>query len=80
MPISDNVLMFKQIHTNVLDCYRRADKQSVAGTHLPRGNFSDVCKVLSGLFIVDILDTIDVELNVHGEDLHLIFSIKGEDE
>ena len=78
--MSNNVLMFKDIHTNVLNCYQRAAKQGVAGTHLPRGNFSDVCKVLSGLLIVDILDTIDVELNVHGEDLHLIFSMKGEDE
>lgn len=78
--MSNDVLMFQQIHDNVLNCYHRAAKQGVAGTYLPRGNFSDVCKVLSGLLIVDILDTIDVELNVHSEDLHLIFSIKGEDE
>ena len=77
--MSDNVLMFKQIHPKVLDCYRRADKQSVAGTHLPRGNFSDVCTVLSGLMLIDIMENIDVELSVHGEDLHLLFSIKGED-
>ena len=78
--MSENVLMFKDIHTNVLNCYQRAAKKSVAGTHLPRGNFSDVCKVLSGLMLIDIMKNIDVELNVHGEDLHLIFSIKGEDE
>ena len=77
--MSKDVLMFKQIHTNVLNCYQRAAKQGVAGTHLPRGNFSDVCKVLSGLMLIDIMKNIDVELNVHGEDLHLIFSIKGED-
>ena len=77
--MSKDVLMFKQIHTNVLDCYRRADKQGVAGTHLPRGNFSDVCNVLSGLMLIDIVGNIDVELSVHGGDLHLLFSIKGED-
>ena len=78
--MSKDVLMFQQIHDNVINTYHRAAKQGVAGTHLPRGNFSDVCKVLSGLFIVDILDTITVELNVNGEDLNLIFSIKGEEE
>ena len=78
--MSDNVLMFKQIHTNVLECYRRADKQGVAGTHLPRGNFSDVCNVLSGLMLIDIMKNIDVELTVHGVDLHLLFSIKGDDD
>ena len=78
--MSNNVLMFKDIHTNVLNCYQRAAKQGVAGTHLPRGNFSDVCKVLSGLMLIDIMKNIDVELNVHGEDLNLIFSMKGEDE
>ena len=78
--MSKDVLMFKQIHTNVVNCYHRAAKQGVAGTHLPRGNFSDVCKVLSGLMLIDIMKNIDVELNVHGEDLHLIFSMKGEDE
>jgi len=77
--MSDNVLMFKQVHTNVLECYRRAAKQSVAGTHLPRGNFSDVCTVLGGLMLIDVMKDIDVELNVHGEDLHLLFSMKGED-
>ena len=78
--MSKDVLMFQQIHDNVVNCYHRAAKQGVAGTHLPRGNFSDVCKVLSGLMLIDIMKDIDVELNVHGEDLHLIFSIKGEDE
>ena len=77
--MSEDVLMFKDIHANIRNTYNRLGKNTVAATNLPRGNFSDVCQVLSNMMIIDILEDIDVELKVSGVDLFLIFSVKGED-
>ena len=75
--MSKEVLMFKTVHQNIRNTYNRLGKQSVSGTILPRGNFTDVCEVLANMMIIDLDERVNVELNVHDEDLNLIFSIKG---
>ena len=73
-------LMFQQVWDNIHNAYNRLGKQEASGTHLPRSNFSDVCKVLSGMSLLDILPNINVELQTRKDDLVVIFSKSGDEE
>ena len=66
--------MFQQVWDNIHNAYIRIDKQEVSGTHLPRQNYSDACKVLSGMSVLDIITEINVELKTSSDDLVVIFS------
>ena len=67
-------LMFQQVWDNIHNAYNRLSSQDVSGTHLPRSNYSDVCKVLSGMTLLDIITDINVELKTSKDDLVVIFS------
>lgn len=68
------ILMFEKVHDKIHNTYTRLGKQQVSGTQFSRGNFSDVCKILSNMFIFDISEDLDCELNVHDGKVNLIFS------
>ena len=72
--MSNKPLMFQQVWDNIHNAYYRIDKQEISGTHLPRSNYSDACKVLSGMNLLDILTEINVELKTSSDDLVVIFS------
>ena len=69
-------LMFQKVWDNIHGAYNRLAKQPISGTHLPRGNYSDVCKVLSGMTILDIMPDVNVELKTSKDDLVVIFSLE----
>ena len=70
-------LMFQQVWDTIHNAYNRLAKQEISATHLPRSNYSDACKVLSGIALLDIITDVNVELKTNGEDMVVIFS-KGE--
>ena len=67
-------LMFQQVWDNIHNAYNRLGKNDVSGTHLPRSNYSDVCKVLSRISLLDIITDVNVELKTSKDDLVVIFS------
>ena len=67
-------LMFQQVWDNIHNAYNRLADQPISGTHLPRSNYSDVCKVLSGISLLDIITDVNVELKTSKDDLVVIFS------
>ena len=72
--MSDTPLMFQKVWDNIHEAYYRLNSQPISATHLPRQNYSDACKVLSGMSILDIVTYINVELKTSEEDLVVIFS------
>lgn len=72
--MSNDVLMFQQVWDNIHETYNRLAQQPISATHLPRGNYSDACKVLSGMSILDLITDINVELKTNGDDMVIIFS------
>jgi len=72
--MSKDVLMFQQVWDNIHNAYNRINDQPISATNLPRGNYSDACKVLSGMSLLDILTEINVELKTSKEELVVIFS------
>ena len=67
-------LMFQQVYDSIHGAYSRIAKQPISATHLPRSNYSDACKVLSGIALLDIITDINVELKTNRDDLVVIFS------
>ena len=67
-------LMFQQVWDNIHEAYNRLAKQPISATHLPRANYSDACKVLSGIGLLDIITDVNVELKTNKEDMVVIFS------
>ncbi len=72
--MSDDVLMFQQVYDSIHNAYNRLAKQPISATHLPRGNYSDACKVLGGIKLLDIITDVNVELKTNGDDMVVIFS------
>ena len=72
-------LMFQQVWDNIHNAYNRLGKQDISGTHLPRSNYSDTCKVLGGMALLDIMTEINVELKTSKDDLVVIFSKSGDE-
>jgi len=72
--MKNDVLLFQQVWDNIHNAYDRINNQPISATHLPRGNYSDACKVLSGMSLLDILTDINVELKTSKEDMVVIFS------
>ena len=66
--------MFQNVWDNIHNAYNRLAKQPISATHLPRSNYSDACKVLSGISLLDIITDVNVELKTNKEDLIVIFS------
>ena len=72
--MTNDVLEFQKVWDNIHETYNRLAKQPISATHLPRGNYSDACKVLSGMIILDLITDVNVELKTNGEDMVIIFS------
>ena len=73
--MTDNTpLMFQKVWDNIHEAYNRLANQPISATHLPRCNYSDACKVLSGISLLDIITDVNVELKTNGEDMVVIFS------
>jgi len=70
----NNPLMFQKVWDNIHEAYDRLAKQPISATHLPRSNYSDACKVLSGISFLDLITDVNVELKTNGEDMVVIFS------
>lgn len=71
-------LMFQKVWDNIHEAYNRLAKQPISATHLPRCNYSDACKVLSGISLLDIITDVNVELKTNGDDMVVIFSKGGD--
>ena len=71
-------LMYQQVWDNIHNAYNRLGKQPISATHLPRSNYSDACKVLSGMSLFDIIIDVDIELKTNADDMVVIFSKSGE--
>ena len=72
--MSNDPLMFQQVWNNIHEAYNRLAKKPISATQLPRQNYSDACKVLSGMTIFDLITDINVELKTSKEDIVVIFS------
>ena len=72
--MSDDILYFQQVWDNIHNAYNRLAKQPISATHIPRANYSDACKVLSGISLLDIITDVNVELKTNGDDIVIIFS------
>ena len=72
--MKNDPLMFQQVWDNIHNAYNRLAKQPISATHLPRSNYSDACKVLSGMSLLDIITDVDVELKTNKADMVVIFS------
>ena len=72
--MSNDVLMFQKVWDNIHETYNRLAQQPISATHLPRGNYSDACKVLSGISLLDIIHDVNVELKTTPENVIIIFS------
>ena len=71
---------FQKVWDSIHSAYNRLAKQPISATHLPRCNYSDACKVLSGISLLDIITDVDVELKTSKEDMVIIFSKNGDDD
>jgi hypothetical protein len=67
-------LLFQKVWDNIHEAYNRLATQPISATHLPRSNYSDACKVLSGISLLDIITDVNVELKTNKEDVVIIFS------
>ena len=72
--MTNDVLEFQKVWDNIHETYNRLAKQPISATHLPRANYSDACKVLSGISLLDIITDVNVELKTNKEDMVVIFS------
>jgi hypothetical protein len=72
--MTNDVLEFQKVWDNIHETYNRLAKQPISATHLPRANYSDACKVLSGISLLDIITDVNVELKTNKEDMVVIFN------
>ena len=72
--MSNGPLMFQKVWDNIHEAYNRLATQPISATHLPRSNYSDACKVLSGISLLDLITDVNVELKTNGDDMVVIFS------
>ena len=76
--MTDDVLLFEKVYDNIHNAYNRIGNQPISATHLPRKNYSDACKVLAGISLLDIIVDVNVELKTSKDDLVVIFSKPGD--
>ena len=76
--MAEDVLMFEKVYDNIHNAYNRIAKQPISATYLPRANYSDACKVLGGISLLDIITDVNVELKTSKDDLVVIFSKPGD--
>ena len=76
--MSNEPLLFEKVYDNIHEAYNRLAKQPISATYLPRSNYSDACKVLGGISLLDIITDVNVELKTSTEDMVVIFSKPGD--
>ena len=67
-------LMFEKVYDNIHNAYNRLAKQPISATNLPRQNYSEVCKVLGGIGLLDLITDVNVELTTNEQWVTVIFS------
>lgn len=78
--MTDKILTFRAVWDIIHEAYNRLVKQPISATELPRENYSDACKVLSGISLLDIITDVNVELKTTPDKVIVIFSKGGVDD
>lgn len=72
--MSDKIFTYEAVWNVIHEAYNRLAKKPISATEVPRENYSDACKVLSGISLLDIIHDVNVELKTTPENVIIIFS------
>ena len=78
--MSDKIFTYEGVWNVIHEAYNRLAKKPISATEVPRENYSDACKVLSGISLLDIIHDVNVELKTTPDKVIIIFSRSENDE